>query len=279
MGWAAKSAMHNFWLPDSAGFLITTLVIYCAFARHDRWFLVLLMVGVAVREVVFFAAPLYYTLHTRKVLDLNLLRRSILLSLPALMVIVGLRLAIPAWNDVPEYTSKLPRTLRQVQANEASYNYFDLLREVPKRRLQNLSWVWLGRYTIGAWGPAATVLPLLSRRNGALALRLLPFLVLIYAQLLVATDTERLLAVGFPAVILLSLNGVRALEERFGLPTLAIGTLLLASYALNLAQPRASSASLGSQVAVLVVFIYMYICLRPDPAPSREDSLDYSVDQ
>lgn len=63
-------------------------------------------------------------------------------------------------------------------------------------------------WTIGTFG-VLFILPYLSRRN-LRTLRLFgAFLVLVYAQLLVANNTERLLVLAFPVFVLMSLEGLR----------------------------------------------------------------------
>lgn len=107
LGWASKFTLHKFWLPDSLSFLFITLAIYSILVKNDNLFLVLLMLGVLVKESVIFVAPLYYTFNTKKLIDLQLIKKCILFTLPAIGTLTAVRFAIPAMNSDPSYLSTL----------------------------------------------------------------------------------------------------------------------------------------------------------------------------
>jgi hypothetical protein len=217
LGWAGKFALHDFWLPDAVSFLFIALGIHAILTRRDALFVLTLALGVLVKESVIFVAPLYYTLRTSRLVDPGLFKRCVLLTLPAIVVLISVRALIPSLNNDPGYLSTLPATARMVQDGVSSYDYVDLFTSIGLRRLRDLSVDDLYSYTIGTFG-AVLLLPLFAwRRSGVLFLRFLPFLALVYAQLLFAVNDERLLVAAFPAVILMALAGVDALVVKLSI--------------------------------------------------------------
>jgi len=219
LGWAAKSNVLNIWKPDPLGFLIMTLAIYAIAARRDWLFAVLLVAGIAVKESVLFVVPLYYTLNTERVADPRLALRTLLLAVPGVTALVLLRVFIPALNGDPEYIAGLPAELSQVQLGNSIYSLGWAWEHIGLPRLKELSPAAVFRYTLGTYGVIALTLPLFSiRRSLNLFVRFLPFLVLVYVQILFATNVGRLLVIGFPAVIIMALGGVESLERNFKIP-------------------------------------------------------------
>lgn len=225
MGWVVKANLFNIFKPEPMAFLFIVLSIYCILDKRDAIYAVLLAVGVLFKESVLFVAPLYYTLKTGHWFEPKLLMRSLLLALPAAGVILVIRWQIPMKNDDYFYLSTLPEALQQVQLGRSSYDLGWLLREIGIDRLRSLSPESLLRYTVGSFGGVVALLPLFAvKKNVALFVRLLPFLLLVYAQILIATNDTRLLALGFPAVLLMALNGADSIGRvvRVEVWTLAI---------------------------------------------------------
>lgn len=256
LGWAGKLVLRNFWLPDSLGFFFVALAVYAILARRDALFALSVALGVLAKESVFFVVPLYYTLRTDRWIDPGLLKRCVLLALPAALALVLLRVFIPAWNEDPALLSTLPETVRLVQEGSSSYGYLELFRSVGLERLRNASLWDLYSYSAGTFG-AILLLPLFApKRAGLLLLRFLPFLLLVYAQLLFAVNTERLLVLAFPAVLLMALAGIEGLSERLSIGPGWFVPLAFAFVALNVVFPGYFSvAQLGAQVAVLLGFL------------------------
>jgi hypothetical protein len=208
LGWVVKANLYNIFKPDPMAFLFVILAIYCIVDEKDLLYTVLLAIGVLFKESVLFVAPLYYALKTQKLFSPGILLRAIALALPAVGVLVAIRMLIPMKNDDYFYLSTLPQALQQVQLGSSSYDLGWLWHEIGLERLKSLSPGSLMNYTVGSFGVVAGLLPLFAiRRNLGLIARFLPFLILVYLQILFATNENRLLATGFPAVILMSLNG------------------------------------------------------------------------
>ncbi len=247
IGWAAKSPLKVFWLPDSLSFLFITLCIYCILSKRDRFFLIFLAAGVLVKETVLFVAPLYYSLNAKRLVEPKLLFRSIILVAPAVLLIGTVRSAI-------------------VPANE--FSYWNHLVSFGLRRLQRISWNELYIYSVGTFGLATVILPFLSpKHNVRLLLRFSPFLLMVYSQILIADQyfpggAQRVLVVAFPALILLALKGIAGISERLHLqPT---DFLLLPLYLLgsNLINPRSVVTHLRDQGLTLFIYMALVAFLR-----------------
>ena len=221
VGWATKYAVFDFWLPDPLVLAIVTLALCCILTRRDVALAVLLALGVLVKESVIFAAPLWWTMPRAEGVTT---RRSsawgALAILPAAAILIGLRAAIPAWNADAQYVQSLPPRLTEVDRGRTSYEYSEQLQRISWQRVRDASVRFLETahsYSVGSLGVLPLVLPFFAvRQNARLFARLLPFLLLVYAQLLLATDTQRLLVLALPGVMLLSLNGLDALVRRCG---------------------------------------------------------------
>jgi len=260
LGWAGKLVLRNFWLPDSLALFFVALAVYAILARRDALFALSVALGVLAKESVFFVVPLYYTLRTDRWIDPGLLKRCVLLALPAALALVLLRVFIPAWNEDPALLSTLPERVRLVQEGSSSYGYLELFRSVGLERLRNASLWDLYSYSAGTFG-AILLLPLFApKRAGLLLLRFLPFLLPVYAQLLFAVNTERLLVLAFPAVLLMALAGIEGLSERLSIGPGWFVPLAFAFVALNVVSPKYFSvAQLGAQVAVLLGFLGLLV--------------------
>jgi len=226
IGWVVKANLYNIFKPDPLAFLFVTLTIYCIVDRRDVLYTVLLAVGVLFKESVIIVAPLYYTLRADRLLDFRLLLRAIILSLPAVAVFVAIRLLIPMKNEDFFYLSTLPEALQQVQLGRSTFDLGWLWREIGLERLKSLSPESLLHYTVGTFGAVAALMPLFAvKKNLRLLTRFLPYLILVYAQILFATNDTRLLAIGFPAVIIMALNGAEAIARHVHIGTMAIAGL------------------------------------------------------
>jgi hypothetical protein len=237
LGFATKVPLKYFWLVDPLATMIMTAAIYALCIKKNLWFLVLLTLGVTVKESVIFVAPLYYSLNTKKVIDFKLAGRTLLIVLPAVAILLTIRWIIPQLGNDPSYLSTIPDELKVIQVGlGTSYNYLEWAKANGLSRLQHLSFADLHSFTIGTFGAAVAILPLFAiRQIFPLLVRFLPFLFLVYTQLIFAGNTQRLLVIAFPAVILFALTGISAISDRLrirptyflALPLIYYGVLLI----------------------------------------------------
>lgn len=175
--WVVRFTLWDFWLPDPISFLLIVTGIWAIKTQNLAVFAGCMVIGALNKESIWAIAPLAFTMG----------KRSWLLALiPALIVTVGLRLVI---HPIPD-----------------DYSMLGLLRW----RLETFDPSLVSRITIGTFG-ILFVLPFLSRRNLNHLKVFAPFLVLCYAQLLVANTDERLVALAFPVFIVMSLTAVHGL--------------------------------------------------------------------
>ncbi|MEX0782511.1 MAG: hypothetical protein WD557_07665 [Dehalococcoidia bacterium] len=265
LGWAAKFALVDYWLPDAAAFLAVALAVLWAIRRQPAAFAITLLVGVAAKEAVLFALPLWYTLQAQRLLDWRVLRETALVAIPALVLLVAVRVLIDARNDDLAYVATLPANLRQFREFIPAYNYLDLLRDIGwDIRAHDRTQETFLLYTTGTWGvPILTLAAIGAVRNPLLALRLSPFLLLVYAQLLFALNIERLLVFGFPAMIWLAIVGARALVDSPRDPrvvlVVALGACLVA---LNFRDPDSIPIGFELQTFLLMAFLALIVGLR-----------------
>ncbi|MCC7364299.1 MAG: hypothetical protein IT303_07985 [Dehalococcoidia bacterium] len=250
IGWAPKYLLSDFWVPDSLAFLLLTLAIGFAWRRRPVAFAAVLLAGALTKESALFAALLYYPLHARFThADLPVLRENVLAALPAVAATLLLRLAIDPANGDLAYIATLPPEISRFPELFPAYNYVSLARDIGyHQRLEHLGLETLHAYTWRALG----LVPLLLAAAGALlrprlALRLTPFLAAVVAQTAVATDTERLIALAFPAVLVLAAAAIHDATRRWAIPPAAFAPLALGTILLAASSRTAYAASLEAQ--------------------------------
>ncbi len=265
LGWAAKFALVDYWLPDAAAFLAVSLAFLWAIRRQPAAFALTLLVGVAAKEAVLFALPLWYTLGAKRLVDWRLARETVILAIPAVVLLATVRVLIDARNADLDYAATLPAHLQEFRAYIPGYNYLDLLRDIgwDIRAHDRTSDTFL-LYTTGTWGvPLLALVAIGVARNPVLALRLAPFMVLVYAQLLFALNIERLLVFGFPAMIWLGIEGARALvEDRPGPRVVLVAVLAACLVALNFRDPDSVPIGFELQTLLLIAFLALVVGLR-----------------
>ena len=282
LGWATKYTLYDFWLPDALSFLLTTLVLLCLVRRWDWGVVILLAVGVAVKETVLIVAPLYYTFRARRLVDGYWLGRTALAVAPAVAVWGGIHWAIPAYNNDPTYLASLPLSLRLVREYDGMGGYYSsywdygwMLREVGLRRLANLAWDDVLGWSFGAFGLCVGALPFLGGREArAFFRRCLPMFLMVYGQLLFVGSRERNIVILFPVVIPLALYGARWLTNRLRLDTLALVGLPLAFFALHVGKVSGGFSELMSlELPFLTLYLVGLLALarwgRDWPAVNR----------
>lgn len=265
LGWAAKFPLQDFWLPDGLVFLAVTGALLCILQKRAVAFAIILVLGVTVKEAVIFVVPLYYTLQAKRPFDARLAIRTAAVALPAVAVLVALRLAIPARNDDLEYVATLTPQLQTFRDFIPSYDYYVLLRDIGyHQRLQDYSLeTWL-LYTSGTWSVPVLALAVIGAiRRPLLALRLSPFLVLVYAQILFALNIERLLVLGFPVMIWLALEGVRHLCDRIGVAAAWFLPLPLLLFVLQFEHPALVPTRFEAETFVFLGWLAIVLAMAP----------------
>jgi len=212
LNWGPRFAFFDFRLPDPALFFFATLALLVLMQGRHGYFVLVVTIGVLSKESALFLLPYPYTQYARRVVDVRALRRALLMAIVPVTVLVAVRLLIPA-----------------------QYHPADLLSTIGKNRIEHDMAGFVRAGTVGTWGVSLLVACSLAGQLGrAWFLRSVPFLTLVYLQPFFATNVDRLLVLGFVAIIPLAAMGWSRMLVRFGLaPWMAVGYVLI-PYALLL---------------------------------------------
>jgi hypothetical protein len=238
------------------------LAIWAVVSGRTILFAIALALAVATKDSSMVVAPLFYSLNATRIIDGRWLKRTILAVAPAVAVLIAIRLLIPAWNNDPQYTASLGENLSHVVLGKGVYGLSYFFREIGMMHLRNFSLLDIRELTIFTFG-ILIILPLFAlRRNGELFLRFAPFIVLTYSQWLIATDTQRLMALAFLPFILMSLNGLRLLAEAGSFDPLWLAVLPLIIFVLSLTN-RAANLPFDMEVIVFSALVGFLWLRRP----------------
>ena len=274
LGWGLKYSIADFWIPDAAVLAFVTVGFFFAVRRQSVPFAVCLAAGVLAKESVIFVAPLFYTLNTQRVWDRRLMIVTGVVAAPALLVLFVLRLVIPGQNDDLGYLATLPAVISRFPEIYANYDYWSLLLDIGYRqRLLGIDGPTLLEATIRPFGLLLLTGAFISlRRHWRFAVRLSPFFVLVYAQLLFARDTERLLVLAAPGLSCLAMLGIEDFAERSRSICIVLLAVSLLAFGQALVQPNSFDIRLRQQAVVLAcatpVLIFLWWRARPEPGPS-----------
>jgi hypothetical protein len=254
LGYATKWTVFDFWLTDPLAFLLATAAVLLALAGRDVAFAVCLAVGVLAKESVIYVAPLAYTLRARLTWDRGLSVLTLGATLPAIGALVAVHLGIPERNADPAYVAGLPRAIRENTIPH--YTYGSVLHHTVARRLHH--WPESVVRTVSAFGLATPILAaigLRSPRARSFALRALPFLALVFVQLLFAYNTERLLVLGLVAAVPLAVWGLEQLLELRGSGLAACVALAAVLFLVQLVGMHEWEPNPLVQLAILAAFV------------------------
>lgn len=254
VGWAARYQLADFWIPDSTSFLLTVVAMWLIVGK--RWWAAcaVLAVGVLAKESVIFAGSLAFTWHLRGWRDWRTLSRGFLVIAPALLVLVGVRLLIQPENGNESYIATMPSQISRFPELFGEYDYRQRYTDIfVNDRWAHREWDDFDRYLFDPFG-----LPLLGLAvTGAAvrpgrAARLSPYILLVYSQLLFATDTQRLLVLAFPALGVSAASGTDRLKVRLEKFDAAALSGFAAVFVLTLFEPNVFGAQLWREAAAFV---------------------------
>lgn len=218
LGSATKLILWGVASGDSGSYLAQVVILYAIAARRDVLFAVALLVGVSFKETVALAGPLYYTMRVQTLRpDWSLLWRSVVLGLPAMLVMLGIRLWIPSYNGDPAYVAQVGPHLSDVHTGVSEYT-FAIGWTIVKEALGKTSAINILRmFTFGSIGIHFFLTVLGVRLKPDLLLRWSPVLVPTGLSLFAALNADRRMGSFFPFLIVCSLLAMRYLSERIRL--------------------------------------------------------------
>lgn len=195
--WTARFLIFDFWLADSIAFFFILLCFFAIVKSNIMLYCVSLFLGVLSKEIVLFTIPVlliseYMNINQKSIFNKRYILRCLYAILPGFIIYIAIRLIIRQPNS--EYISIFPFDLREI-------NRFI-------HTLSNPIYYYI--YTFSTWGIICSTFPLLNRKY--ILLKWLKqygvFIGLIYCQLLIAADNERILIAGFFPIILLTVSGM-----------------------------------------------------------------------
>jgi len=165
---------------------------------------------------------------------------------------------------------------------EVPYSFVSMLRTIGTERLQELTLYNVGlRYLLFPLSLAPVALPLLAIKQVAIVLlRYSPYLILVYAQLMIAKNTERLVALAFPALIVMSVVAVHKVMTDLKINPLWALVLPASLFILGTvsSDPEWSYLSLNWQFVIFVVFLLLlasvFVYRNGEKRTIRQASMD-----
>jgi len=262
LGWAVRYPAADFWVPDATAMLFTTTTMWLIVAKRWKLAALTMAVGVLSKESVLFVAPLAFSWHARSLVDWEALRRALAVAVPAALVLLLVRMVVSPRNGDAEYLGAMPPAISRFPELFHDYSYTGRLQQIGlDERWAHRQWADFDRYLFDPFGLPMLLLALVgAAQKPERLLRLVPFLVLVYSQLLFATDTQRLLVLGVPALAILAAGGADHLAQKFRLPAALFVVAFAGLFALSLFDPNDYGSPLliqsllvgGGAVAVLV---------------------------
>lgn len=245
VGWAVKYNLSVFWNTEPPAFLLLTLGMLLLARGRLVAVSGLMAVGALFRETGLVLAPLVYTMRATRLIDVRAAVQAFAVLLPALLVLVGLRLLIPAWNEDLDYVATLPPAVQSVVASAVpTYDLVAVMQRSVDIRLGILSGPetlpYLFKLTFNVYGVPLTILAIIGAfADPRLLARVGLMLLIPYVQLFLATNSERLFVVGFPAALLLAAAGAAFLMKRLGISYLPFLVAALVLFGFGLITDRA----------------------------------------
>lgn len=208
ISYASKYVIYDFWLPDAFAILLITLGIYFILLKNDFAFLIVMTIGAMTKESVLFVLPLYYSINANKLIDIKVLKKTLILSLIPFLVFVFIRIIIQPFNSNVEYVQSLPPQLRIVQIETSDYNLKFLIEKIALKKIENFNLYTLYRITLYTFLIHFLLAFFDFKLIKEWLLRYFPFLVLVYLQIFFAENEERLVSIAFIPILILSISGL-----------------------------------------------------------------------
>ena len=198
---------------DALAFTFILLSIFSIYKKKNLLFIVSTALGILTKETLFVVFPLYFTINympnqNRKFYNHLIYNTFILLS-PAIIIYI-LLIVIIVPNSNYNYLNILIKTTQY--RFDSFLGMFSTLNKdlfANQNNYEN-SLINLYRISLGAIGPILYFIILKAYKIRNYIIRLSPLLVLSFLQIFIAEDNERLVAVGFPAYILLYLFAIQS---------------------------------------------------------------------
>ena len=254
LGYATRFQLYAFWYVDSLAFLIA-MGIMCLIVdkdnkKNDILLSIAFFLGVLAKESVLFLFPIYYTFRAKRFLDGKVALKSILIILPSVIAFILVRMMIPNYSDYE-------------LGSHFGYCFGTRLHELSFGQIR-------GMYTFGTFGVLLLTLPFFNiKHNFKLFLKFLPFIILVYSQMLLALTTERLLILAFPALIPMAIFGLKSLVEQLHIKSTLVIPLAFIVF-IHLLLSSRMMPELLDQAVIFIIYlgILFYLSINKPWVPS-----------
>ena len=221
--WIAKFLIYDFWLTDSITFFFILLCFFAIIKSNTILYCVSLFLGVLSKEIMLFTIPVFLISEYIKMNQKGLFKKRYILRclsaiLPGFIIYIVIRIIIRQPNI--EYISIFPFDLREITR-------FILTLSIP---------IYYYVYTFSTWGIICTIFPLANKKSILLTWlkQYGVFIGLIYCQLLIAADNERILIAGFFPIILLTVSGFERVCIKKNISQLYFMALCIICFIMNI---------------------------------------------
>ena len=221
--WTARFLIYDFWLVDSMAFLFLLLCFLAIVKSNIMLYSVSLFLGVLSKEIMLFTIPVlliseYMKINERSNFKKCYVLRCLYAILPGIIIYIVIRIIIRQPNS--GYISLFPFDLGEI-------NRFILTLSNP---------VYYYFYTLSTWGIICTIFPLVNKKSILLTWlkQYGVFIGLIYCQLLIAADNERILIAGFFPVIFLTVSGIERVSIKKNINQSYFMALCIISFVMNI---------------------------------------------
>lgn len=257
LGWATKQNLHNFWLTDGLAFFVFTLGILLIYKRNTIGFLLLVTIGVLVKEFILLLLLLYYFINTTKLIDKDLFWRTLLLSILPILIFFFIRILIPDMSEQSSYLQTLPNILSPTSFYQLYYD-IDAFGEAMKF---NTSIVEIVKNVVGTFGVILVSFSLLLfMYDSKLVIKFSP--IILFSLLIVffpIINTQRVMIFSFPLLIILTMSTIKFLIAKYNISINYFIILFIVFYAGNLIDKDRISLNLRYQLPILFLFLILII--------------------
>ena len=196
-GWITRSSMWDPATVDSLAIGIVALATYLISRDRFGWALLALIAGAFVKEstlIVILIAPLVASIGKR--------RYAILSAVPAVLVVIVLRMTIDAGNDDSVYLATLTHGQRVVQNGVSTYSLSFLIQNITLQRVSEFGLRELYAVSLDSFG-AVTVGGFLLAFKRSVDGKWLMVLILAgsFSQILLASNIQRPVLIAAPFAV------------------------------------------------------------------------------
>lgn len=277
LGGASKMLLGGVTTPDPASYVFLLLALYAIYKEKDLLFVAALVLGVLVKETVILAGPLYYSLKANSWWDAKRFKKFLLVFAPGVIVLITVRLLIPAWNDRDAYVKSLPFIYTQVSSGMVKYDLVTAFRGTMWTYSQISPINVIRMFTYGSLGLFVFFPFFAPRANREPFIRWLPYILPVAGSMLIAVNPDRRVSSLFPVLIILGLNGIAVLARALALNANDFLVLFSMTLALVLLKKDVTVVPFDLEAVVFLGWL-IYVVVRrsrmalPLRSPDFEDS-------